>query len=85
MTATVFYQGVELMLFGMGTVIAFLVLLIGVTRLMSWIVLRFLPELKESNVNSTEVSKIDAKVVAAIGAGLSHFRNKKNNHSSKGA
>ena len=50
MTATIFYQGVELMLYGMGTVIAFLVLLIGITRLMSWIVLRFLPKSKESNV-----------------------------------
>ena len=85
MTATIFYQGVELMLYGMGTVIAFLVLLIGITHLMSWIVFRFLPESKESNVTSIEVSKIDAKVVAAIGAGLSHFRNKENNHSSKGA
>ena len=85
MTATIFYQGVELMLYGMGTVIAFLVLLIGITRLMSWIVFRFPPESKTSNGTSIEVAKIDRKVVAAIGVGLSHFRNKKNNHSSKGA
>ena len=85
MTATIFYEGVELMLYGMGAVIAFLVLLIGITRLMSWIVFRFLPEPKISNGTSIEVSKIDRKVDAAIGAGLSHFRNKENNHSSKGA
>ena len=85
MTATIFYEGVELKLYGMGAVIAFLVLLIGITRLMSWIVFRFLPEPKISNGTSIEVSKIDRKVVAAIGAGLSHFRNKENNHSSKGA
>ena len=82
MTATIFYQGVELMLYGMGTVIAFLVLLIGITRLMSWIVFRFLPEPKISNGTSIEVSKIDSKVIAAIGGAISRFRNEKNNHSS---
>ena len=82
MTATIFYQGVELMLYGMGTVIVFLVLLIGITRLMSWVVFRFLSESKESNVTSIEVSKIDSKVIAAIGGAISRFRNEKNNHSS---
>ena len=82
MTATVFYQGVELLLYGMGTVIAFLVLLIGITRLMSWMIFRFLSESKDSNDTSIEVSKIDSKVVAVIGGAISRFRNEKNSHSS---
>ena len=82
MTATVFYQGVELLLYGMGTVIAFLVLLIGITRLMSWVIFRFLPESKDSNDTVIEVSKTDSKVIAAIGGAISRFRNEKNNQSS---
>ena len=82
MTATIFYQGVELLLYGMGAVISFLILLIGVTRLMSWMIFRFLSESKDSNDTSIEVSKIDSKVVAAIGGAINRFRNEKNNHSS---
>jgi oxaloacetate decarboxylase gamma subunit len=37
-------QGVELMLFGMGTVVIFLTLLIIATNLMSWFLRRYLPE-----------------------------------------
>ncbi|MFT4822257.1 MAG: oxaloacetate decarboxylase gamma subunit [Halioglobus sp.] len=37
-------QGLELMLFGMGTVVVFLTLLIIVTTAMSWFLGRYLPE-----------------------------------------
>lgn len=38
MEATLIGQGLDLMLFGMGTVFTFLTLLVGVTHLMSMIV-----------------------------------------------
>ena len=37
-------QGLELMVYGMGTVVVFLTLLILVTTLMSWFVGRYFPE-----------------------------------------
>lgn len=44
MEQTLLQQGVQLMLFGMGTVFVFLVLLILCTSIMSRAVLRFAPE-----------------------------------------
>ena len=82
MTANIFYQGVELLLYGMSTVIAFLVLLIGVTRLMSWIIFRFLSESIDSHDTSIASPKVDNKVIVAIGLGLRQFRNSKRNHRS---
>ena len=37
-------QGVELMLYGMGTVVVFLTVLIGATSFMSWLLGRYFPE-----------------------------------------
>lgn len=37
-------QGLELMIYGMGTVVVFLTLLVFATRFMSFVVARFLPE-----------------------------------------
>ena len=82
MTANIFYQGVELLLYGMSTVIAFLVLLIGVTRLMSWIIFRFLSESIDSHRTSIAGPKVDNKVIVAIGLALRQFRNSKRNHRS---
>ena len=82
MTANIFYQGVELLLYGMSTVIAFLVLLIGVTRLMSWIIFRFLSESIDSHDMPTASPKVDNKVIVAIGLALRQFRNSKRNHRS---
>ncbi|MEH6588717.1 MAG: OadG family protein [Halioglobus sp.] len=44
MQGSIVEQGVELMLFGMGTVVVFLMLLILATNLMSLILQRFFPE-----------------------------------------
>jgi|TARA_B110000438_G_scaffold184725_1_gene176438 oxaloacetate decarboxylase gamma subunit len=43
MEATLIDQGLDLMLFGMGTVFTFLTLLVGVTHLMSMIVNKLAP------------------------------------------
>jgi len=44
MQDNVFQQGVDLMLFGMGTVFVFLTLLVFITRMMSFLVDRYCPE-----------------------------------------
>jgi oxaloacetate decarboxylase gamma subunit len=44
MQATIMAQGVDLMLYGMGSVFVFLTLLVFATRAMSWAVNRFFPE-----------------------------------------
>jgi oxaloacetate decarboxylase (Na+ extruding) subunit gamma len=41
---TLLEQGLELMLIGMGVVFSFLILLVGLTTLMSWVVNRFFPD-----------------------------------------
>jgi oxaloacetate decarboxylase gamma subunit len=47
MEVTLISQGLDLMLFGMGTVFAFLTLLVGVTHLMSMAVNKIAPEESE--------------------------------------
>ncbi|MFK7830728.1 MAG: OadG family protein [Congregibacter sp.] len=44
MTPILFSQGLELLVYGMGSVILFLTLLVFATRLMSWVVLTYFPE-----------------------------------------
>jgi oxaloacetate decarboxylase gamma subunit len=44
MTATLLAQGLELLIYGMGTVVVFLLLLVYATGLMSQLILRFFPE-----------------------------------------
>jgi oxaloacetate decarboxylase gamma subunit len=44
MQGSIVEQGIELMLFGMGTVVVFLMLLILATNLMSLVLRRFFPE-----------------------------------------
>ena len=68
-------QGVELMLYGMGTVVVFLSLLILVTILMSWFIARFFPEPELTAVNpvapvppaqAADQSRLVAVITAAI-------------------
>ena len=48
MEVTLISQGLDLMLFGMGTVFAFLTLLVGVTHVMSMAVKKIAPEESEA-------------------------------------
>ena len=53
------------MLIGMGTVLVFLTILIGATSLMSTIVMRFHPEMRDSDAEEE---------VAAVAAAVSRYR-----------
>jgi sodium pump decarboxylase gamma subunit len=68
MEASLFSQGVTLMLAGMGTVFAFLTALVVVMTLMSTAIIR----LQQQSDSESEVSDEE---VAAIGAAIARHRN----------
>ncbi|MEH6569661.1 MAG: OadG family protein [Halioglobus sp.] len=73
-------QGIELMLYGMGTVVVFLTLLIATVSLMSWFLSRFFPEAevpvaRASHELTTVSSKSgDLPLVAVIAAAVHRHR-----------
>ncbi len=74
------YQGAELMLVGMGTVFAFLSLLVIATTLMSRLVQRYLPESEPAP--ATAATRVaagdeDAELIAAIGAAIHMHRSRR--------
>jgi|TARA_B110000902_G_scaffold175474_1_gene199195 oxaloacetate decarboxylase gamma subunit len=71
-------QGVELMLYGMGTVFTFLALLIVATTFMSIVVRRFVkPELLPAKVvHRQPVEENDEQLVAIIGAAIHKYRSR---------
>lgn len=77
-------QGLELMLYGMGTVVVFLGLLIVVTGAMSTLITRFFPEPQAPVLVPSIGSKggpaapADGEVVAVISAAIAQHRNRKN-------
>jgi len=81
-------QGFELMLYGMGTVVVFLALLIATTTLMSRVVGRYFPEAEAVAVTrapatTAPISKAgaEAELVAVISAAVQQHRKK---HSQQG-
>ena len=80
MQGTIVEQGVELMLYGMGTVAMFLAVLVVATTLMSRIVVRYFPEPQSSA--STAIQKLrarthpadDPNLVAEISAAIHRHR-----------
>ena len=77
-------QGVELMLYGMGTVVVFLALLVVVTTLMSSVITRYFPEVKSSAAAALQKLRAEAQpvsepnLVAVISAAIHQYRvNKK--------
>ena len=73
-------QGVELMIFGMGTVFVFLVVLIGVTVTMSFIVQRFFPDavapILPNTQGQTPTVKNDEQLMAVITAAVHKYRSR---------
>lgn len=79
--SVLFNQGLELLVYGMGTVVLFLTLLIFATRGMSSVVLRFFPEPVESSLHARKPRpsmQSDAeqrrRLVAATAAVRAHRR-----------
>lgn len=66
-------EGFKFMGLGMGTVFAFLVILIFSMNLMSYIIHRFFPE-PEVKAAPTGAPKDNKKVIAAITAAIKHHR-----------
>ena len=70
-------QGIDLMLYGMGTVFTFLTLLVGLTALMSKSVMRFSKEEPvEDEVSSHQIhsSLVDKKIVKVIQVAIDQHR-----------
>lgn len=86
MQGTIIDQGVELMLFGMGTVLAFLSVLVFAIMLMSWLLSRYFPVVETPGIAgpSTKPSPSavlgsateDATLVAVISAAIHRHRKK---------
>ena len=68
-------QGLDLMLYGMGTVFVFLTLLVFVTALMSAVIQRWIPDREtETSASPKASSDVDARIVAIIQAALTKHR-----------
>ncbi len=73
-------QGLELMVFGMGTVVVFLTLLVGATTAMSALIQRFFSEDEDSDWAAAGAPAVrgdrdDPRLVAVITAALAQHRN----------
>ncbi|PID55068.1 MAG: oxaloacetate decarboxylase [Gammaproteobacteria bacterium] len=82
MESNIINQGLELMLYGMGTVVVFLTLLVLATSFMSWAIARFFPEpVTPPPVAGKEQPVVaaadDATLVAVISAAIAHHRRKR--------
>ncbi|WP_200821206.1 OadG family protein [Oceanicoccus sp. KOV_DT_Chl] len=80
MQSTLMQQGVELMLFGMGTVFVFLALLVVLTGVMSTVLQRFVkPEPVVAQRPSAQAGKQNNdQLVAVISAAIHQHRSKDN-------
>ena len=75
-------EGVELMLMGIGAVFLFLMLLIACINLMSWLVIRFVPEevpvtAEPRRVPVSSAAPVEPELLAAIGAAVRLHRAKR--------
>ena len=82
MQGTIVNQGLELMLFGMGTVLVFLSVLVVSITLMSWILQHYFPEPEvppgaAPSASALEVTLSDANLVAVISGAIHKHRSKK--------
>ena len=81
MQASLVSQGFDLMLYGMGTVFVFLLILVALTTLMSAVINRYasepeLPVVKSAAVSNHSAPNNDGQLVAVIGAAIHKYRQK---------
>lgn len=75
MEVTIISQGLDLMLYGMGTVFAFLTLLVGITHAMSASVNKWAAaDVEASDQKSPDVTSVDSSIVTAIQGALDQHR-----------
>ena len=79
MDTSLISQGLDLMLYGMGTVFTFLTLLVGLTALMSRTVMRFSKEEQDeyeidSAAHQIHSSVVDKRIVKVIQAAIDQHR-----------
>jgi len=68
-------EGVKFMFLGMGTVFAFLVIMIACMNIMSSVIHKYFPEPQAgADVSTTGAQKDNKKIVAAITAAIAHHR-----------
>jgi len=73
METNLILEGFKFMGLGMGTVFAFLIIMILVIQAMSMIIDRFFPEPQAADV-SAPAQKDNKKIIAAITAAIKHHR-----------
>jgi oxaloacetate decarboxylase gamma subunit len=77
MDSTLVTQGLDLMLYGMGTVFSFLTLLVGITTLMSMIVNKLVVEAEQAPAapvqNSTSAT-VEPRIAKVIQAAIDQHR-----------
>ncbi len=66
-------EGVKFMVLGMGTVFAFLIIMIACMNLMSSIIHKYFPE-PQASAQAPVENKDNKKIVAAITAAIMHHR-----------
>ena len=77
MQSSLVQQGVELMLFGMGTVFVFLACLVLVTALMSALLQRFIPIKEAQPVLAVNAPvQQDEQLIAVISAAVHKYRSR---------
>ncbi len=68
-------EGVKFMFLGMGTVFAFLIIMILFMNLMSYTIHKFFPEPQSSaDTQQADTQKDNKKIIAAITAAIAHHR-----------
>ncbi len=82
MQDSIIEQGVDLMLYGMGTVVVFLAILVVSTELMTWVIRRFFPEPEAPQVDKgtsedSQISSLNSRTLAIIKAALDQHRAKR--------
>jgi oxaloacetate decarboxylase gamma subunit len=80
MTESIISQGLELMLFGMGTVVVFLTLLVIATSAMSALLQRYAPTPEVGDAGATATAPpatADARLFAVISAAIHKHRSRR--------
>ena len=68
------FEGLKIMMLGMGTVFMFLIVMIIMMNIMSGVIHRFFREPNNPDHNITPVQEKNAKKIAAITAAIMHHK-----------